>query len=146
MTEPILFQEKSISSRRSLRGLLREEAANVESIAAALRGQFSYILIAARGTSDNGARYAQYLFQAHNRLSVGLATPSIFSVYNTPPNSKARWSSPFRSPASRPISFPWSRKPGPRDARRWQLQTALHRRLVKPPAIRSTCTPARKKP
>lgn len=84
MTEPILFQEIH-QQPQIMRGLLREEAANVESIAAALRGQFSYILIAARGTSDNAARYAQYLFQAHNRLSVGLATPSIFSVYNTPP-------------------------------------------------------------
>lgn len=45
----------------------------------------THLLIAARGTSDNAARYAQYLFSAFNRLPVALATPSLFSVYGTPP-------------------------------------------------------------
>jgi hypothetical protein len=40
-----------------------------------------HVVIAARGTSDNAARYAQYLLGAHNGLSVGLATPSLFSIY-----------------------------------------------------------------
>ena len=45
----------------------------------------SWILVAARGTSDNAARYAQYVWGIRNRLPVALATPSIFSVYRTPP-------------------------------------------------------------
>jgi glucosamine--fructose-6-phosphate aminotransferase (isomerizing) len=44
------------------------------------------VLIAARGTSDNAARYAQYLFGAHNHVQVALATPSLFSLYGTPPS------------------------------------------------------------
>ena len=45
----------------------------------------SFVMIAARGTSDNAARYAQYLFGARNRLPVALATPSLFTLYHAPP-------------------------------------------------------------
>jgi glucosamine--fructose-6-phosphate aminotransferase (isomerizing) len=45
-------------------------------------------MIAARGTSDNAARYAQYLLGAHNRLPVALATPSLFTTYHQPPALK----------------------------------------------------------
>lgn len=44
-----------------------------------------FVMVAARGTSDNAARYAQYLFGARNRLPVALATPSLFTLYHTPP-------------------------------------------------------------
>jgi len=44
-----------------------------------------WVNIAARGTSDNAARYAQYLFGAHNKLGVGLAVPSLFTLYGAPP-------------------------------------------------------------
>ena len=39
----------------------------------------------ARQLSDNAARYAQYLLGAQNRLAVGLATPSLYSIYDSPP-------------------------------------------------------------
>src|SRR5439155_1340607 len=42
-------------------------------------------VLAARGSSDNAARYAQYLFGAVNRLPVALATPSLYTLYRTPP-------------------------------------------------------------
>lgn len=45
----------------------------------------THIVIAARGTSDNAARYAQYVFGSHNELVVALATPSLFSIYKRPP-------------------------------------------------------------
>ena len=45
-----------------------------------------WTVIAARGTSDNAARFGQYLFGAHNGLSVGLAMPSLHTLYNSPPN------------------------------------------------------------
>lgn len=48
-------------------------------------GAIEQVVIAARGTSDNAARYAQYVWGAQNRLSVGLAAPSLYSVYNSPP-------------------------------------------------------------
>ena len=39
------------------------------------------VVIAARGTSDHAAIYAQYVLGLRNRLSVGLATPSLVSIY-----------------------------------------------------------------
>ncbi|NOX60364.1 MAG: SIS domain-containing protein [Chloroflexi bacterium] len=58
-------------------------------LAGAVRARrVEYIVIAARGTSDNAARYAQYLFGAHNRLPVALATPSLFTIYKRPPRLK----------------------------------------------------------
>lgn len=70
----------------ALARLLAAERAQILAIASALRQRrITNVLIAARGTSDNAARYAQYLLGAMNRLPVGLATPSLFSIYHTPP-------------------------------------------------------------
>jgi glutamine---fructose-6-phosphate transaminase (isomerizing) len=69
-----------------LDALLHEESERAQDIARRLRGhEFHHVVLAARGTSDNAARYGQYLLGAHNRLPVGLATPSLFSVYRQPP-------------------------------------------------------------
>jgi glucosamine--fructose-6-phosphate aminotransferase (isomerizing) len=58
----------------------------VAAIAEQLAGvSFNYALIAARGTSDNAARYAKYLWAAHNRIPVALAAPSLFTSYQRPP-------------------------------------------------------------
>lgn len=45
-----------------------------------------HVVVAARGTSDHAATYAQYVLGARNRLSVGLATPSLASLYGTTPD------------------------------------------------------------
>ena len=39
------------------------------------------IVLVARGSSDNAARYAQYLWSLRTGLPVGLATPSLHTVY-----------------------------------------------------------------
>lgn len=46
----------------------------------------THVVIAARGTSDNAARYAQYVWGARNRLVVGLTTPSLFGPLQSPPD------------------------------------------------------------
>lgn len=46
----------------------------------------AFVVIAARGTSDNAGRYAQYLFGITANLSVGLAAPSIHTLYGAKPN------------------------------------------------------------
>ena len=43
--------------------------------------ELDHVLIAARGTSDHAAIYAQYLFGIQLGMPVALATPSILSVY-----------------------------------------------------------------
>lgn len=66
--------------------LLKREAGTASKIAQAIR-EFdpAFIHIAARGTSDNAARYAQYAFGIHAHLPVALATPSIHTLYETSP-------------------------------------------------------------
>ena len=66
--------------------LLKYEKNNIQQIISQIKGRFNYIIIAARGTSDNAARYAQYLFGAHNDIQVALATPSLITLYKNPPN------------------------------------------------------------
>jgi len=66
--------------------LLRAESANIAQIARTVASHDPrYVLIAARGTSDNAARYAQYVFGAHNRLTTALAAPSLYSRYGASP-------------------------------------------------------------
>ena len=66
--------------------LLAAEVEKARALAEAVRGRkIQYIMVAARGTSDNAGRYGQYLFGAMNHLPVALAAPSLFSIYGTPP-------------------------------------------------------------
>ena len=46
----------------------------------------SHVVIAARGTSDHAAIYAQYAMGVMAGLSVGLATPSVHSLYGGSPD------------------------------------------------------------
>ncbi len=62
----------------------------IEEVAQEIRGAPpAYGLLAGRGSSDNAARYAQYVFGVRNRLVCGLATPSVTTVYDSPPDMKA---------------------------------------------------------
>ncbi len=47
-----------------------------------------FVFLAARGTSDNAGRYANYLWGAANQLPLALATPSLFTYYGQPPRLK----------------------------------------------------------
>src|SRR5688500_7423608 len=71
--------------------LLTEEAENVQRIAQAIRdSKPAFVMIAARGTSDNAARYAQYTLGIFAGMSVALAAPSIHTLYDAQPDmSKA---------------------------------------------------------
>jgi glucosamine--fructose-6-phosphate aminotransferase (isomerizing) len=70
-----------------LHQVLGLETQNIQRLADDIRHRkIQHVVIAARGTSDNAGRYAQYLLGAVNRLVVGLATPSLFTIYHTPPN------------------------------------------------------------
>jgi glucosamine--fructose-6-phosphate aminotransferase (isomerizing) len=67
-------------------GLLAAEQERVRKLAADLRKRDPrYVVIAARGSSDNAARYGQYAFGSLLRLQVALATPSLFTLYHQPP-------------------------------------------------------------
>lgn len=83
------FLLKEISEQPAVISDLFNDKKNlVADICKAIKGKFDYVLIAARGTSDNAARYAQYLLGSENQIQVALATPSLFTIYNSPPNLK----------------------------------------------------------
>jgi len=66
---------------------LASQTEPIEAIAASLRARpISQIVIAARGTSDHAALYAQYVLGIRHRLSVALGTPSIVSLYGAVPD------------------------------------------------------------
>jgi len=68
---------------------LAREHANVQALAASIRKRdIHYVLIAARGTSDNAGRYAKYLLGSVG-LPVALAAPSLFTIYKQPPRLKS---------------------------------------------------------
>ena len=50
------------------------------------RQSIGSVVIAARGTSDHAAIYGQYLLGVRNGLNVGLATPSVVSIYGAEPD------------------------------------------------------------
>jgi glucosamine--fructose-6-phosphate aminotransferase (isomerizing) len=66
--------------------LLTDERSTAKTIAQAIR-EFDpvFVMIAARGTSDNAARYAQYLMSIALELPVALATPSVHTLYEAKP-------------------------------------------------------------
>jgi glutamine---fructose-6-phosphate transaminase (isomerizing) len=69
-----------------LGALLESQRAAAEKIAQSIRGrEIRWVFLAARGTSDNAGRYANYLWGAHNSLPLALATPSLFTYYQQPP-------------------------------------------------------------
>ena len=69
-----------------LRALVDKEYPAIRAIAEELgKRDIRYVVIAARGSSDNAATYAKYLFGAANHLTVALAAPSLYTIYETPP-------------------------------------------------------------
>jgi len=69
--------------------LLSSQRKVVEWIAGEIRKRdIQYVFLAARGTSDNAGRYANYLLGAMNGLPLALATPSLFTYYKQPPKLK----------------------------------------------------------
>src|SRR6266576_6121197 len=70
----------------ALERFLAAETAHATEIARGLvRDDIHYLLIVSRGSSGNVARYLQYLFGTVNRLTVAFATPSLYTVYDAPP-------------------------------------------------------------
>jgi glutamine---fructose-6-phosphate transaminase (isomerizing) len=78
-----------IEQPERIKSLLASQKKAVEKIADAIqKREIQYIFLAARGTSDNAGRYANYLLGARNGLPLALATPSLFTYYNQPPKLK----------------------------------------------------------
>lgn len=83
-----MYLEREISQQPEvLRRILARESTNIEKIADELRRTgIRKFYLAARGSSDNAAIYAKYLFGIRNRMVTALAAPSLFTVYRRPPD------------------------------------------------------------
>jgi glutamine---fructose-6-phosphate transaminase (isomerizing) len=76
-----IFEQPAVLDR-----LLRTQAGPARDMARSILGRsVHWVLIAARGSSDNAALYAKYLWGSRNGLPVALAAPSLFTLYRTPP-------------------------------------------------------------
>jgi glutamine---fructose-6-phosphate transaminase (isomerizing) len=85
LTNSYLYQEIHEQPQVLSRFLDQAQETVRQLVAAIQQRPITHIVIAARGTSDNAARYAQYLLGGVNGLTVALATPSLFSIYKQPP-------------------------------------------------------------
>jgi glucosamine--fructose-6-phosphate aminotransferase (isomerizing) len=79
--EKELYEQPDVVTR-----LIAAEADHAMQLVADMRRRgVQYVMVAGRGTSDNAGVYGKYLFAALNRIPVAMATPSLFSIYRTPP-------------------------------------------------------------
>lgn len=70
-----------------LQTVLERELGAVQALAERIRQRVPrYVVLAARGSSDNAARYGQYLLGAFNGITAALATPSLYTLYQRPPS------------------------------------------------------------
>ncbi len=80
------LEQEILEQPEVLDRLLERERDTVEAIARSIQERAPrFVVLAARGSSDNAARYGQYLLGAVNGLPVALATPSLFTLYRRPP-------------------------------------------------------------
>lgn len=86
MAENTYLEREILEQPDVIRHLLSSETDNVRRIADAIRQRSpQFAMFVARGSSDNAARYGQYLFGVTSRLPVALATPSLYTLYGAPP-------------------------------------------------------------
>ncbi|MBM3143572.1 MAG: SIS domain-containing protein [Chloroflexi bacterium] len=73
-----------------LQALIHNQRQAACAIAEAIQARdIRYVFLTARGSSDNAGRYANYLWGAHNRYPIALATPSLFTYYKSPPSLRS---------------------------------------------------------
>ena len=86
MDTTMTLHDEILEQPARLGQLFLAQRKNVEEIARAIRSyDIQYAFLAARGTSDNAGRFANYLWGALNSLPMALATPSLFTYYQQPP-------------------------------------------------------------
>lgn len=71
----------------TVRRLIEKEYRSVEALAEEIRRRdIRFAYLAARGTSDNAAIYGKYVLEIQHGIPVGLAAPSVFTLYDTVPH------------------------------------------------------------
>ncbi len=71
--------------------LLDREGGRIGRMAASIRrAGLRSLFVVARGSSDNAGIYGKYLFGARNRMVTALAAPSLFTLYQRPPDLRGQ--------------------------------------------------------
>lgn len=84
------LRDEILDQPAAARRQLAASSPALDALAQRLRAEpVSSVVVAARGTSDHAAIYAQYLLGVRNKLSVGLATPSVISLYGAEPDVRS---------------------------------------------------------
>ncbi len=87
-----LMRDEILEQPVAIERVLKEGLAAVRTIARRVQTfKPDYILIAARGSSDNAATYARYIFEAYTSIPVSLAAPSLFTLYRRQPDLRRAW-------------------------------------------------------
>src|ERR1700751_3585523 len=82
----VLYERELAEQPAVVERVLLEQSGEVARAARAARAaDVRSVMIAARGTSDNVARYAQHVLGRHCRLPVSLASPSLTTLYESTP-------------------------------------------------------------
>jgi glucosamine--fructose-6-phosphate aminotransferase (isomerizing) len=82
----VSLRDEILEQPEAARRQLASSPDALDALAEGLRSErVESVVVAARGTSDHAAIFAQYLLGVRNRLVVGLATPSIVSLYGAEP-------------------------------------------------------------
>lgn len=84
-----ILQREILSQPEVLARIVGREGRRAEALARVIEKRDPrFVLVVARGSADNAGLYGKYLFGAHNRRVVALATPSLFTRYRRPPELK----------------------------------------------------------
>jgi glucosamine--fructose-6-phosphate aminotransferase (isomerizing) len=77
-----LMRDEILEQPAALARTLQAEWPEAERLRAHLAGKrIRFVMLAARGTSDNAAQFARYLIEITTGLPVGLAAPSVHTLY-----------------------------------------------------------------
>ena len=86
---PTILEREIGEQPQAIAKTLESCRSEVEALGRDVRArELAYIMIAARGSSDNAGIYAKYLFQAFNGIPVVMTTPSLYTFYHRPPRLK----------------------------------------------------------
>jgi glucosamine--fructose-6-phosphate aminotransferase (isomerizing) len=78
------FEREVLEQPEALERLLSRGRAHVDALGDRIRSfRPRFVVIAARGSSDNAARYAMYLFGVRHGLATALASPSLVTRYRS---------------------------------------------------------------
>src|SRR5579863_6689975 len=76
------MMEEILDQPQALERTLKAESKHAQQFGSFARGKFRFIVLVARGTSDNAAVFGRYLLELTTGIPVSLAAPSLHTLYH----------------------------------------------------------------